>query len=69
MADDRNTERGQSRVPKPPTREGIEELSRAQRFITDEWTGDGGKPPEGEAGKSKDGRLGKGAGKDAPKDG
>ena len=41
---------GQDRVPKPPTREEVEEISRAQEMLTDEWTGEGGKPedrPEG----------------------
>lgn len=40
--DDRHP--GQANVPKPPTREEIEEVSRAQDYLTDDWTGDGGKP-------------------------
>jgi hypothetical protein len=28
-------------VPKPPTPEAVEEISRQQELITDEWTGDG----------------------------
>ena len=35
-------ENGQAHVPKPPTREEVEEISRAQAMITDDWTGDSG---------------------------
>jgi hypothetical protein len=31
----------ESSVPKPPSPEAMEELSRQQGLITDEWTGDG----------------------------
>lgn len=31
-------------VPKPPSREDIDRISEAQAMITDEWTGDGGRP-------------------------
>jgi len=37
---------GQASVPKPPSREEIEEISRAQEYLTDDWTGEGGTPPE-----------------------
>ena len=40
---DQDHENGQSRVPKPPSREEVERVSDAQRHITDDWTGDGGK--------------------------
>jgi len=43
---DRDPKRGQAKVPDPPTREEIEEISRAQQYITDDWTGEGGKPPK-----------------------
>ncbi|WP_207455455.1 hypothetical protein [Azospirillum sp. SYSU D00513] len=35
-------ENEQAHVPKPPTREEVEEISRAQAMITDDWTGDSG---------------------------
>ncbi|MBK1836889.1 hypothetical protein JHL17_05640 [Azospirillum sp. YIM B02556] len=35
---------GQAQVPKPPSRAEVEEISRSQEYLTDEWTGDGGKP-------------------------
>ena len=35
---------GQAQVPKPPSRTEVEELSRSQEYLTDDWTGDGGKP-------------------------
>jgi len=28
-------------VPKPPSREDLEEISREQALITDDWTGEG----------------------------
>ncbi len=31
-------------IPHPPSREEIEEISDAQSLITDDWTGEGGKP-------------------------
>lgn len=40
--EDRNS--GQAQVPKPPSRAEIEEISRSQEYLTDDWTGDGGKP-------------------------
>jgi len=43
---DRDPKRGQAKVPEPPTREEIEEISRAQQYITDDWTGEGGKAPK-----------------------
>ncbi|HYN92594.1 MAG TPA: hypothetical protein VES42_01940 [Pilimelia sp.] len=46
MTEDPN--RGQAQVPKPPSREEVEEISRAQEFLTDDWTGDGGKPKDEE---------------------
>lgn len=47
---------GQAQVPKPPSRAEVEEISRSQEYLTDDWTGDGGsKPPgDGQAGR-KDG--------------
>ncbi|AWK85673.1 hypothetical protein [Azospirillum thermophilum] len=35
---------GQGRVPKPPSGKEVEEISRAQGYLTDDWTGDGGQP-------------------------
>jgi hypothetical protein len=32
------------RIPRPPSREELEEISNAQAMITDDWTGEGGKP-------------------------
>jgi hypothetical protein len=32
------------RIPRPPSREELEEISDAQAMITDDWTGEGGKP-------------------------
>ena len=32
------------RIPRPPSREELEEISEAQSMITDDWTGEGGKP-------------------------
>ena len=47
---------GQVQVPKPPSREEVEEISRSQEYLTDDWTGDGGtKPPGDEQGGRKDG--------------
>lgn len=43
---------GQAQVPKPPSRAEIEEISRSQEYLTDDWTGDGGNKPPG------DGRAG-----------
>lgn len=43
---DQDRENGQSRVPKPPSRDEVEKISDAQRYITDDWTGDGGKPED-----------------------
>ena len=35
------------RIPRPPTKEELEEISKAQAMITDDWTGEGGeKKPE-----------------------
>ena len=28
-------------IPKPPTREDLEQISREQALITDDWTGEG----------------------------
>ncbi|WP_448208019.1 hypothetical protein [Azospirillum sp. sgz302134] len=58
MDDDRNPENGQAHVPKPPSRAEIEKISEAQKYITDDWTGDGGKPadaPEQKSPEQKDG--------------
>jgi hypothetical protein len=33
-------------IPKPPSREDIERISEAQELITDDWTGDGGRPAD-----------------------
>jgi hypothetical protein len=39
-------------IPRPPSREELEEISDAQSLITDDWTGEGGGPrDEGKAGK------------------
>ncbi|CAO3401919.1 hypothetical protein [Azospirillum palustre] len=47
---------GQAQVPKPPSRAEVEEISRSQEYLTDDWTGDGGtKPPGDERGGRKDG--------------
>ncbi|KAA0590298.1 hypothetical protein J2848_006658 [Azospirillum lipoferum] len=35
---------GQAQVPKPPSRAEVEEISRSQEYLTDDWTGDGGNP-------------------------
>ena len=35
------------RIPRPPSREEVEEISEAQSMITDDWTGEGGKPADG----------------------
>lgn len=46
---DRQTEdrhSGQAQVPKPPSDKEVEEISRAQDYLTDDWTGDGGKPED-----------------------
>ena len=43
---DQDRESGQSRVPKPPSRAEVEKISDAQTYITDDWTGDGGKPAD-----------------------
>ena len=32
-------------IPKPPSRAELEQVSRDQALITDEWTGDEPKPP------------------------
>jgi hypothetical protein len=32
------------RIPRPPSREELEEISDAQAMITDDWTGEGGRP-------------------------
>jgi hypothetical protein len=39
------------RVPRPPSREELEEISEAQSMITDDWTGEGGKPAGKPSGK------------------
>jgi len=52
--DDRRS--GQAQVPKPPSRAEVEEISRSQGYLTDDWTGDGGdKPPGDKKGGRKDG--------------
>ncbi|WP_119677995.1 hypothetical protein [Indioceanicola profundi] len=28
-------------VPRPPSKEGVEQISRAQEMLADDWTGDG----------------------------
>lgn len=38
--------RGEDKVPRPPSRKEVEEISRAQEMITDDWTGEGGRPPK-----------------------
>ncbi|WP_188263136.1 hypothetical protein [Azospirillum tabaci] len=43
---DQDRENGQSRVPKPPSRDEVQKISDAQRYNTDDWTGDGGKPED-----------------------
>lgn len=49
MTDQPETRRSPA-VPKPPSREDIDRISEAQGMITDDWTGDGGKPePHGQA--------------------
>jgi hypothetical protein len=45
---ERDPARGQAHVPKPPDRESVEEIDRAQELITDDWTGEGGKPAPGD---------------------
>lgn len=53
-ADDRQS--GQAQVPKPPSRAEVEEISRSQEYLTDDWTGDGGNKPQGDKqGDRKDG--------------
>ncbi|HYI71163.1 MAG TPA: hypothetical protein VEX87_15520 [Skermanella sp.] len=39
------------RIPRPPSREELEEISEAQSMITDDWTGEGGKPAGKPSGK------------------
>ncbi|MBB5693135.1 hypothetical protein [Muricoccus pecuniae] len=43
-------EASDSAIPRPPSPQGLDELSKAQGLITDEWTGEppaeGGKAPE-----------------------
>lgn len=52
-ADDRQS--GQAQVPKPPSHAEVEEISRSQEYLTDDWTGDGGdKPPGDKQGDRKD---------------
>ncbi|WP_377810557.1 hypothetical protein ABNQ38_33300 [Azospirillum sp. A29] len=52
--DDRQS--GQAQVPKPPSHADVEEISRSQEYLTDDWTGDGGdKPPGDKQGGGKDG--------------
>ncbi|WP_207477998.1 hypothetical protein [Arenibaculum pallidiluteum] len=43
---ERAPERGQAKVPRPPTPEEVEEVSKAQSLVTDDWTGEGGAPPD-----------------------
>lgn len=43
-SDDRKS--GQEQVPKPPSREEVEEISRSQDYLTDDWTGEGGQPDD-----------------------
>ncbi|WP_158284647.1 hypothetical protein [Azospirillum sp. TSO35-2] len=38
---------GQAQVPKPPSRAEVEETSRSQEYLTDDWTGEGGTPEDG----------------------
>jgi hypothetical protein len=43
----------ESYVPKPPSPEAVEQISRDQALITDEWSGDepgAGEPPRGRPG-------------------
>lgn len=54
MDQDRPPESGQAKVPKPPSREGIETISDAQKHITDDWTGDCPKPPDAKDAGKKD---------------
>lgn len=28
-------------IPRPPSKEGLEQISRDQELLTDDWTGDG----------------------------
>lgn len=47
--------RHQPTVPKLPSREDIERISEAQAMITDDWTGNGGKPdPQGKMSETPD---------------
>lgn len=50
--DDRGS--GQAQVPNPPSRAEVEEISRSQKYLTDDWTGDGGTPQD----DKQDGRQG-----------
>lgn len=43
---DQDRENGQAHVPKPPSRDEVEKISDAQKYITDDWTGDGGTPKD-----------------------
>ncbi|NYZ11929.1 hypothetical protein HL658_05155 [Azospirillum sp. RWY-5-1] len=54
MTDKPETNRAPT-VPKPPSREDIERISEAQGMITDDWTGDGGRPasPDSPPGSSE----------------
>ena len=42
---ERDPDRGQAKVPPPPSRDDLDALSKAQRLVTDDWTGEGGAPP------------------------
>jgi hypothetical protein len=33
-------------IPRPPSKEEVDEISEAQAMITDDWTGEGGKPAD-----------------------
>lgn len=33
------------RIPRPPSKEEVDQISEAQSMITDDWTGEGGDKP------------------------
>ena len=48
MAEDSRPDAGKTpHIPKPPSPKEVEEISKAQALITDEWTGEGGTPASG----------------------
>ena len=58
----RPAEGREARVPRPPSPEAIETISREQELLTDEWTGEGPSPgarpggaPASDANSSKPG--------------